>query len=69
MADNDAVLEKMHVRTFFNILKAKNINLLEKCKNSTEMKKLITRAILATDVAKHFAGVEKLKVIYTNGKE
>ena len=51
----------MHIKTFFALLKAKNINLLDRMKNSTKIKELITRLILATDVAKHFTGVEKLK--------
>jgi hypothetical protein len=53
----------MHIKTFFNILKAKNISILEKSKNPSKNKELIVRAILSTDVAKHFKGVEQLKLL------
>lgn len=38
LAGNEAVLEKMHLRTLFNLLKTKNIGVLEKTKNPQKMK-------------------------------
>jgi hypothetical protein len=61
IANNESVLEKMHIRTFFSIVRTKNINLLDKASNPTRIKELITRTILATDLAKHFKGLDKLK--------
>lgn len=57
IANKESVLEKMHLKTFFNILKTKNITILDKTKNPQKMKELITRAILATDVSRHFKGL------------
>lgn len=56
----------MHIKTLFTLLKTKNITLLDRMKNSAKIKELITRLILATDVAKHFNGVEKLKKLREN---
>jgi hypothetical protein len=53
----------MHIRTFFNIVRTKNINIIDKTKNPKKMKELITKTILATDVAKHFKGLEQLKAM------
>lgn len=66
IAGKEAVLEKMHIRTFFQILKVKNITLIDSSKNGPKIKQLITRLILSTDVTKHFKGLEKLKILRQN---
>lgn len=38
IACKEAILEKMHIRTFFQILKVKNITLIDSSKNGPKIK-------------------------------
>ena len=61
IAKNDAVLEKMHVRTFLNIMKEEKFDILANSTAKDDMKQFIIRIILATDISKHFKNLEQLK--------
>lgn len=65
-AHNVSVLEKMHLSTLWKILKKNSqVNFLQGYSSyeSAEIKNLITRMVLATDIAKHFNGLDQLKRI------
>ena len=50
----------MHVLKFFTLLKENpHINILKKTENSANMKQMIMRLIIATDIAKHFTNLNK----------
>jgi hypothetical protein len=56
----------MHVANFWSLLKNNSqVNFLQGYSSyeSADIRKLITRLILATDVTKHFKGVENLRQI------
>jgi hypothetical protein len=38
LANSESILEKMHIRKFFNMIRSKNITLLAHTKNSKKMK-------------------------------
>lgn len=62
VAENDAVLEKMHLQTFLNICKSNpEFDIISKSSNPQKTKEKITRAILATDMAKHFKNLERIQ--------
>lgn len=67
IAEKESVLEKMHIRNFFSLLKNKNMTILDKTKHPQQMKEMMTRAILATDVAQHFKNLEKFKALHNGG--
>lgn len=65
-AGNEAVLEKMHLGQFWSMLKKHSqVNFLQGYSSidASEIRKLITRMVLATDVAKHFRGLDALKLM------
>ncbi len=54
----------MHLRKFWEILRAHPAaDPLSSLPEAPQMKQLVTRLILATDVAKHFQGLERLRQI------
>ena len=67
--NDDAVLERHHARTTFIVLQQKNSNIFL---NFTEIqfsvvRKVIIRAILATDMQCHFAQLKTVDTLYRDG--
>ncbi len=63
-AGNESVLEKMHLSSLWGILKKNSqVNFLQgySSHEASDIRKLITRLVMATDVTKHFKGLEGLK--------
>lgn len=70
-AGNESVLEKMHLNSLWGLLKKHSqVNFLQgySSHESADIRKLITRLILATDVSRHFKGLDGLKQLAKSKK-
>ena len=62
IAENDAVLERMHSSTFFKLCKKNpKYDIVSKSLNPLLTKEKITRVILSTDMARHFKNLAKIQ--------
>lgn len=63
--NDDAVLERHHARTTFNVLQQKNSNIFHALspRNFAQVRKIIISAILATDMRQHFNQLKQLEAI------